>query len=330
MDPFRPKVVNPRVVTLGHRYSFVHLPGCYLISDRDEAGTITESFPAAERARALDRYRQLEREASKGSLRSWARHAKTRAAAAFASIGRGPRSGGAPRPRRLGVTRGGSVSGPQAPWVKAAGRRLDALGLSARRLLARPPSWVATRLSFARPSNGRWMASSLAIVAVVVVVGAAALVAASARRTHPPSTPSGAIGSDRLADASSLRLAGSGDPSRDAIVAQVEARTVSRDERGDDHRGGNLQGHNQGSSAGSVGGSDIFTTQGGDAAGTGGGPVNGSGGSTGSGTSGGSTGSGSSGGSTDPSGGPGGAGPGGGSGGSGGTGGSGGGGGGGG
>jgi hypothetical protein len=60
VDTFGPRVVNPKVIKVGRRYSLVHRPGLYLINDTKDPNAPGELFPAGERSQALWRYRQLE------------------------------------------------------------------------------------------------------------------------------------------------------------------------------------------------------------------------------------------------------------------------------
>ena len=69
MDTFGPRVVNPKVIRMGRRYSLVHRPGLYLINDTKDPNAPGELFPAGERSQALWRYRQLEAHSKTARLR---------------------------------------------------------------------------------------------------------------------------------------------------------------------------------------------------------------------------------------------------------------------
>ena len=84
MDPFRPRVANPKVIMVGRRYSLVHRPGSYLINDTKDPNAPAELFQVGERSQALGRYRQLEAHSTsarlqlaKGQAGTWVRRAST-------------------------------------------------------------------------------------------------------------------------------------------------------------------------------------------------------------------------------------------------------------
>jgi hypothetical protein len=60
MEPFRPKVINSKVVRQGRRYGLVHGSASYLVIDTKDPNSTGEHFSASDRARALQRYRDLE------------------------------------------------------------------------------------------------------------------------------------------------------------------------------------------------------------------------------------------------------------------------------
>lgn len=284
VKPFRPKVINSKVIKRGRRYSLVHRPASYLVIDTKDPNSAGEHFSAGDRARALQRYRDLEAGA-------WARRMTSRV----------------PRPRlrfaliwplwRRAASVPSHLIAPPSRWIRDAGSRL----LQRR-------AWTPGYHRALLPAVG--LASVGALVAGILIV----FLLGSSRPEDASSVASFGVDA-AAAPAVALSTEGTGDPPRDEIETRVQATTPTnqrpegdrpRDEggRGDARVGaGSGSGGGSGSSTSST--EDSSAGDSGSASGDSGGSASGDSGSGGSG-----------GGSTDgSSGGPGGAGPGGGSGG---------------
>ena len=292
VEPFRPKVINSKVVRLGRRFGLVHKSASYLVIDTKDPNSKGEHFSASDRARALQRYRDLEVGAlARGMTRRVPRH-------------------------RLPV----ALAWPS--WSRAESDPSHLIG---------PPSRLTpdarSRLIQGRAWTPRYHRALLQDVGVASVGALVAGILVVFLLSWSRADDAGSVAHFDVdaAAASTNRLStdGSGDPPRSEVETRIQARTLmnQRPERDRPRDEGGPGDGRAGSGSGVFGyeggsGSSTSSTEGSSARDSG----SGSGDSAGSG-SGDSGSAGSGAGSTyDSSGGPGGAGPGGGSGGGGGDG----------
>ena len=169
MDPFRPMVVNPKVLEQGRRYSLLQVAGTYLISHNDDPRVPVQSFPPDARTQALRRYRHLE--GGNGSRARWSRLGHPRAWVLRALPTRSqagsdaPVPGPSPKPIRASIVnspwRTRHISTPTVRSLKSPGRQVRvrrgfapaargiaaafaSVGARVRRGIARPVRWTAT------------------------------------------------------------------------------------------------------------------------------------------------------------------------------------------